>query len=129
MLSFGFHSFTYLANVFVQFCFGFVPIFPLFTTGRGGLRAQYNVREHSSSIPGLDQWIKVWLWLWCRPTAAAPLRSLAWELPHAAGVAIKRKKKETSASSLLDAGPALMPPQLLLRQHGLTHGDSLVRRA
>ena len=27
------------------------------------------------------------LWLWCRPVAAAPIRSLAWEPPHATGVA------------------------------------------
>jgi len=33
------------------------------------------------------------LWLWCRAAAAAPIRPLAWELPYAAGVALKRKKK------------------------------------
>ena len=35
-----------------------------------------------------------WPWLWCRPAAAAPIRLLAWELPHAAGVALKRKEEE-----------------------------------
>ena len=35
------------------------------------------------------------LWLWCRPAAAAPIRPLAWELPYAAGVALKRQKKRT----------------------------------
>ena len=46
-------------------------------------------------IPGLDQWIKdpVLLWLWCRPAAVAPIRPLAWELPYAAGVDVKRKRK------------------------------------
>ena len=29
---------------------------------------------------------------WCRPTAAASILLLAWELPFAMGVAIKRKK-------------------------------------
>ena len=29
------------------------------------------------------------LWLWCRPAAVAPIRPLAWEAPHAAGVALK----------------------------------------
>ena len=29
-----------------------------------------------------------------RPTAAAPIESLAWELPCAAGVALKSKKKK-----------------------------------
>ena len=36
------------------------------------------------------------LWLWCRSAAVAPIRALAWELPYAAGVALKRKKKKCS---------------------------------
>jgi len=36
----------------------------------------------------------VLLWLWCRPAAAALIRPIAWELPYAAGVALKRKKKK-----------------------------------
>ena len=35
----------------------------------------------------------VLLWLWRRPAAVAPIRSLAWELPYAASLALKRKKK------------------------------------
>ena len=35
----------------------------------------------------------LWLWLWSRPAAEAPIGPLAWELPYAAGAAIKRKKK------------------------------------
>ena len=34
------------------------------------------------------------LWLWCRLEAAALIPSLAWELPYAKGVALKRKKKK-----------------------------------
>ena len=34
----------------------------------------------------------VLLWLWCRPAAIAPIRPLAWELPYAAGVTLKRQK-------------------------------------
>ena len=34
------------------------------------------------------------LWLWCRLAAAAVIRPLAWELPYAAGAALKRKKKK-----------------------------------
>ena len=33
------------------------------------------------------------LWLWRRRAAEAPIQPLAWELPYAAGVALKRKKK------------------------------------
>ena len=33
------------------------------------------------------------LWLWCRPAAAALIRSLVWELPHVAGVVLKKRKK------------------------------------
>ena len=39
----------------------------------------------------------VLLWLWYWPAAAAPIRFLAWELPYAIGVALKRKqRKETN---------------------------------
>ena len=38
---------------------------------------------------GLDP---VLLWLWCRPSTVALIRSLAWELPYAAGAALKRQK-------------------------------------
>ena len=34
------------------------------------------------------------LWLWCRLAAIALICSLAWELPYAAGVALKRRKKK-----------------------------------
>ena len=34
------------------------------------------------------------LWLWCRLAAIAPIRSLAWEFPHVAGMALKRSKKK-----------------------------------
>ena len=37
----------------------------------------------------------VLLWLWCRPVATAPIRSLAWEPPYAAGAALEKAKKKT----------------------------------
>ena len=40
-------------------------------------------------IPSLDP---TSLWLWRRPAAAALIRLLAWELPYAVGVALKRHK-------------------------------------
>ena len=32
-------------------------------------------------------------WLWSRPAPAASIQPLAWELPHAAGAALRLKKK------------------------------------
>ena len=42
---------------------------------------------------GLDPML-LWLWLWHRPAAAAPIKPLACELPYAAGEALKRQKKK-----------------------------------
>ena len=42
------------------------------------------------------------LWLWCRPAAAAPIRPLAWELPCAAGEALKESKKKKKKKALND---------------------------
>ena len=59
-------------------------------------------REVAGLIPGLTQWVKdpTLLWLWCRPAAIAPVGSLAWELPYASDVVIKReKKRECSKTS------------------------------
>ena len=40
------------------------------------------------------------LWLWCRPAAVAPIRPLAWELPHAPGVALKKKRDVTVGTGI-----------------------------
>ena len=47
-------------------------------------------------IPGLAQWFKdlALLWLWCKPAAAALICPVAWELPYASPVALKKKKKK-----------------------------------
>ena len=34
------------------------------------------------------------LWLWCRLAAAALIQPLAWEPPYAAGVALKKAKRQ-----------------------------------
>ena len=45
----------------------------------------FKTRPHSV---GLDPAL---LWLQCRPAAAAPIQPLAWELPYAAPVALKKQ--------------------------------------
>ena len=75
-----------------------------------------SIHEDSGSITGLAQCIKgssvvtscgvghrcgldpVLLQLWCGPAAEAPIQPLAWELPYAAGAALKKKKKKVLIS-------------------------------
>ena len=49
------------------------------------------LRHRRSSDP-------VFLWLWHRPAATAPIRPLAWEPPYVEGGALKRQKKEEEIS-------------------------------
>ena len=46
-------------------------------------------------IPGLTQWVEdlALLCLWQRLAATALIRPLAWELPGASGVALKRQEQ------------------------------------
>ena len=52
-----------------------------------------SIYEDLGSIPELAQWVgdAVLLWLWCRLAAVALIHPLAWELPYATDVALKRK--------------------------------------
>ena len=50
-------------------------------------------RRHGSDPP--------LLWLWCRPVVTAPIGPLAWELPHAAGAALEKTKRQKKQSNTL----------------------------
>ena len=58
--------------------------------------SDWHPRGHRFDPQSLIHWVKdlVLLWLWHRPAATAPIRPLAWELPYAEGVAIKKKKEK-----------------------------------
>ena len=62
---------------------------------------------------GLDLML---LWLWHRPAAISPIRSLAWEPPYAVGVALKSKKQKLTkirkkvAPSARKGSPFSSPP-------------------
>ena len=43
------------------------------------------------------------LWLWCRPAATAPMQPLAWKLPYAKGVPLKKKKKKKKHKQLYES--------------------------
>ena len=51
-----------------------------------------SIQEGSGSIPGLAQWVKDLAWLWL--AGAGPIQALAWELPYAEGVALKKKREK-----------------------------------
>ena len=50
-----------------------------------------------------------WLQLWCSPAASALIQPLGWQLPYAAGVALKRKTKNFHVIAKMGQ---LFPPTL-----------------
>ena len=71
------------------------------------------------------------LWLWHRLSATAPMRPLAWEPPHAAGVALEKakrpkKKKKTPEEKLSENQKKKMGHNVVLGLGFL--GTNLVHR-
>ena len=56
----------------------------------------------------------VLLWLWCRPAAVAALiRPLAWELPYAMCMALKKQKKKKNEDVDIFIRPLInLPPSV-----------------
>ena len=68
--------------------------------GKGsGIAVSCSVGRRHSLDPAL-------LWLWCRPAAVAQIQPLAWEIPNAVGVALKRPKpnKQTKKDPAISTG-------------------------
>ena len=66
------------------------------------------------------------LWLGHRLAATAPIPPLAWELPYAAGVALKKKTKQT----ILALPPPNLPQSILCEKgNGYKMGKTFTRVA
>ena len=63
---------------------GFIPGL---VSRRSGIAVSSGLGHRCSLDPAL-------LWLWCRLEAVALIQPLAWELPYAAGAALKKKERK-----------------------------------
>ena len=50
----------------------------------------------------------MWLWLWCRSAATAPIQPLAWEFPYAMCVALKRQRTKKNKTTKTQMETAFM---------------------
>ena len=67
---------------------------------RSGVAVSCGVGRRRGSHPAL-------LWLWYRPVAAAPIRSLAWEPPYAASAALKSNNNNNNNKKKIKIIPGL----------------------
>ena len=77
----------------------------------GGLGSNVAVSCGVGCKYGLDPSL---LWLWYRPTAVALIQPLAWEVPYAAGAALKRKKQNKQ-----NPQPHISKILLIFLNHGI----------
>ena len=54
------------------------------------------------------------VWLWCRPAVTAPIPPLAWKLPYAADVALKRQKTKKTKAKFVPPALLCWPSPVLL---------------
>ena len=80
-----------------------------------------------SEYPGPENSLFSLLWLWARLAAVAPIPSLAWELPHAAGVAKKKRKERKIPCSLPGTAQASSLPVSLPQVPGMGKGQLFAR--
>ena len=68
------------------------------------------------------------LWLWRRPAATALIRSLAWDPPYAAGVALeKTKKKKEKEKNTMNFFAEQKLTHRLIKIYGYQRGQVLGR--
>ena len=64
----------------------------------------YSVGYVNCGVGHRAVWDPGLLWLWYRLAAAAPIQTLAWKLPFAAGAALKSKKEKEKKKQLCSKG-------------------------
>ena len=64
----------------------------------------------------------VLLWLWHMPATTAPIRPLAWDLPYAMGVALKKIKDQKKKKRSIETSPLKRKEVRRFRMKDITIG-------
>ena len=75
-----------------------------------------------------SNWALLWPCLWHKPGAVAPIQLLAWELPYASGVALKRKKKKEFICTKIPLNRAVLDWKCLGRLYGQELGEMFMEK-